>query len=508
MRVYGASPLYNYVELIFRSKRLFIVSVVLATAIVSLLATTRAKNYTATMVVGLSGTQTTSGAQVEAGQLGSIRFKLNVLNLYLRSPNLIKDAMRKANLDKDVRGVQLSEIAFDKFCKDVKLAITYGQPTENALDISCRWPDDRAALIINAFYAAYSDYVLGKETVMSTQKTSTLASLLTSYDEQVKTLQSKLNQYQTNNVDRPLTDLQSAQNAYSNSKKSIEDLNFQLRFLDKRLGDLRSKLAVCPEFIDGSTITGSAKDTSGYDFAKAEVAKAQSEFSDIDNKYSPANPLWKAAKEKLDGAKKKMKEEETPASSKSQGPVISKSHVRNPQFDLLSAAVSTEETNISVLKEQLNLTLQRSAASKRDAKSFPVIADNYQWMVDELTSVKSVHSMLRQNLQIAKFNEAEDRQLHTNEMYVIVQPESEQENAGAKSLLLYAAGPLLGLVIASAFSLVFETLDHSLRTPIEVEKHLKKPVLAVLPRMDVPKKTRRQLGTGSDSKSRPSLPSA
>ena len=31
-------------------------------------------------------------------------------------------------------------------------------------------------------------------------------------------------------------------------------------------------------------------------------------------------------------------------------------------------------------------------------------------------------------------------------------------------------------------------MDHSLRTPIEVEKHLGKPVLAVLPRMDANKK--------------------
>ena len=508
MRIYGASPLYNYAELIFRSKRLFIVSVVLATAIVSLLATTRAKNYSATMVIGLSGTLNNAGASVEGGQLGSIRYKLNVLNIFMRSPNLIKEAMRSATLDRDVRGVQLSELAFDKFCKDVKLAISYNQPTENALDITCHWPDDRASLIVKAFYNAYSQYVLGRETILSTQKTTTLTALLSSYDAQVKDLQGNINRYQKKNIETPLNETFAAQTAYSNSKRAIEDIDFDLKHYEKRLADLKAQLAKTDEFTTGSTITGSAANTSEYEIAKGEAIKAQSEFGDVDAKYTPNTVSWKAAREKLDSAKKALKEAETRKSKSGKGPVITETRVRNPQHDYLAAQVSNEETNLIVMREKYDLIKKRSQVNKSKALIAPDIADAYQVMQDDLTSVKSVHTMLRSNLQIAKFNEAEDRQLHVNEMNVIVEPESEQENVGAKSLLLYAAGPLLGLVIASAFSLVAETLDHSLRTPLEVEKHLKKPVLAVLPRMDVPKKMRRQLGTGSDNKKRPSLPPA
>ena len=89
---------------------------------------------------------------------------------------------------------------------------------------------------------------------------------------------------------------------------------------------------------------------------------------------------------------------------------------------------------------------------------------------------------------------------------MMVQPEAEMEKGGARGALLLGAGPILGLVIAFCFSLLAESLDHSLRTPMEVEKYLDKPVLAVLPRMDVNKKAaRRQLGSGDNN--RPSLPS-
>jgi capsular polysaccharide biosynthesis protein len=50
-------------------------------------------------------------------------------------------------------------------------------------------------------------------------------------------------------------------------------------------------------------------------------------------------------------------------------------------------------------------------------------------------------------------------------------------------MLLYGLGPILGIIIAFGFSLLAEALDHTLRSPVDVEKHLGKPVLAVIPKM-------------------------
>ena len=55
MRVYGSSPLYNYVELVFRSKRLFVISIILATIVTVGVAATRATTYSARALVLLSG---------------------------------------------------------------------------------------------------------------------------------------------------------------------------------------------------------------------------------------------------------------------------------------------------------------------------------------------------------------------------------------------------------------------------------------------------------------------
>ena len=505
MRVYGASPVYSFVELVFRAKRLFIVSIVLATAIVSILATTRAKFYTATMVVGLSGTPQTSMASLEAGQLGSVRYKLNVLNVVLRNPDFIKTSMRSGNLDKDAHGVQLSELAFDKFCKEVRLAITPNYPSEGILDINCKWQDDRAAAIIKAFYRSYAEYVLGQETIISTKKTETLTALLDNYREQVDSLQKNVNNFTRSRVEQPLDNMASQQSMYIQGKKVVEDMKYFIASQEKRLQDNRNKLAASSEFVDGDTITGSVKDTSGYSLALDAVSKAQANYDELSGKYTSANINVRAALDTLTSAKKVLKEAESNKGSGS-APQISKKMIRNPQHDALVSAVAIEETNLVAMNEELQRSIKKNTEARASALKSPELADTYNWMTEELTSRKSVHNMLRQQLEIAKLGKEEDRQLHTAEMFVMIEPESDQENTGTKSLLLYAAGPLLGLIIAGAFSLVSETLDHSLRTPLEVEKHLNKPVLAVLPRMDIPKKMRRQLGTGSEGKNRPSLP--
>src|SRR5438105_175778 len=129
MRVYGSSPLYNYVELIFRSKRLFIASVVVTTLVVAGAAAMRAGTYTAKALVLLSGSAANTANTEDSGQRGSISYKLNILNIVLKDPNFMKEAMREQGLDKGK-----TDDDFDKFCKDARNAMQYARG-ENVLEI-------------------------------------------------------------------------------------------------------------------------------------------------------------------------------------------------------------------------------------------------------------------------------------------------------------------------------------------------------------------------------------
>src|SRR5207237_10579180 len=101
-------------------------------------------------------------------------------------------------------------------------------------------------------------------------------------------------------------------------------------------------------------------------------------------------------------------------------------------------------------------------------------------------------------LQSAKIQERNDKYTKAQEMHLEIPPAAEKFDSSGKTILLYGLGPFLGIVIAFCFSLVAETLDHSLRTPVEVEKYLNKPVLAVIPKMESPGKGRKRLAGSSN----------
>ena len=72
MRVYGSSPLYNYVELVFRSKRLFIASVLVATTLTVVMAMRRAGTYSADALVLLSGQNALNASANDASMFSEV----------------------------------------------------------------------------------------------------------------------------------------------------------------------------------------------------------------------------------------------------------------------------------------------------------------------------------------------------------------------------------------------------------------------------------------------------
>lgn len=504
MRVYGASPLYNYVELIFRSKRLFIVSIVLATLIVSTLATMRGKNYTATALVLLSGTTTTGYQTPDETQMGSIKYKLNILNIVLKDPEFTKQALRKANLDKDKNGVQMTEVEFDKFAKEARSALGYAAG-ENILEISCHWPTDRAADIINAFYDAYQYDVLDHETMSSTNQTVLLEKLLKEYTDREKKMMLEQDAYERSHVNDPISGTTNTlANQYQNDLRALEQQKLQIRELEEKRAEYAKQLAATEKDIVEVTTAGNSADPEYQDALKKRNA-AMENLTDLKTKYQDTHPKVKEAQTQYDAAVLAFTKAE--AASKTHTNIVKKFQTTNPEYVRLKALVDEQDAQLRGLNANFALSSHNAEEDKKKAELAGKKIYDYKWLTDQHSLISQIRTNLQTRLETAKLDEEREREMHSAEMTMIVKPQSEQEAGGVRSVLLYGAGPILGIVIAFAFSLIAESLDHSLRTPVEVEKHLGKPVLAVLPRMDPPRAARRQVAAGPDN-TRATLPPA
>lgn len=502
MRVYGSSPLYNYVELVFRSKRLFLASIILATVVTVAVATVRAHSYTATAVILLSGSKQTGPQVVDENQLGSVKYKLNLLNVVLKDPNFMKEAFRNKAMNQG-----LTEVEFDRLCKDVRTAMSYAAG-ENVLEISMRWPDARAANFIEAFVELFRDRVKDQETVFSRNQKKLYEQLLDEYTQRVKEIDARVVAYQKQHVEAPLTDWNNASVAYEGQLRTVRELENQLEMERLSLGVIQKQLTATPVTITEMRERQAPAESSEYRDLMTKRQAWEQHLAELRVTKTELYPEVKRAREvleQIDGEIKRFHEKKPPNIGKV-GPVVKEREIPSPEYTRLSTEKAEREIRIKGLEGQLRNARAALASARGKAASTPQEQYDYKWLRDKQELYTKIRENIAARLEQASMDLKRDQELHLAEITMMVQPVSEPDIVGVRSLIFYAAGPLLGLLIAFAFSLLAESMDHSLRTPVEVEKYLGKPVLAVLPRMDPGKKAQRQR-VGDGGNERPSLPS-
>lgn len=507
MRVYGSSPLYNYVELVFRSKRLFIVSIVLTTLVVATMAAMRAGTYTARGIALLSGTPTTREDNTEdAAQRGSVRYKINVLNIVTKDPNFYKQAFKDAGLNEG-----MSEEEFEEFCKEARKSLSFATG-ENMLQITCTWRDPRAANIVKAFYDAYARRVFEEETVLNRVTTKTLEDMYKVYVEKVAALEKRLAKYQKEHVGTDMLQATTAANQkYLQQEEVVKGLRSQLSTARTMLQEIERQLASTERMIEDvreiESITRSPQFQAQINQLYTQKSTLETQLEELRKTKTEEHPLVKQAVAALEQIQDRIKslENMTRSSKPQPGNEVSRRMALNPQWLMLDSKRSELDIQVQDLEMRLANAIKERDEALRRAQTMPEELLKYKTLTDNLPLYTSVKQNLSAKLEQARIDEFRNEKMSLSQMKMVVEPISEPEDV-RKSMLFYAAGPILGLVVAFAFSLLAETLDHSLRTPVEVEKYLGKPVLAVLPRMDTPKGAQPSL-PGGDNTSPPVLPS-
>ncbi len=506
MRVYGSSPLFNYVEMVFRSKRLFVVSVILATLATTAFYRSRTKTYNAQMVVFMTGSDTIGLA--DESQRGSIGYKINYLSMLISEQDFIKQAMRDGQLN---RGK--SELEFADFCKKVTNSLNF-TANGNVLRVTCQWPGPECAQIVQAVYSLYSNRVFEDETVLSTSRTNLLKVLLNEYSTKHRNLDLKVRDYQLNVMAHKNTAGFEAANAeYAVMKRQVETLTEDLQAAIKQRDFIQAELAKTkPTIVDSQTFTGFAQSDVKKNAEKAQN-DAQEALNAVQLKYTDNAPQVKAAKEKYEEAAAALakinKQAEAAGATHKASDLSTIKESANPQYQQLQTQLSNQTLIIGSTQSQLDKARAQFTEIDQRLMTVPDEALKYKTMTADMGLYSKMQDDLRAELETAHLSELRDKELKTKEMRVEVQPEAEAEVGGARTALLLGAGPILGLIVAFCFSLLAESLDHSIRTPMEVETFLNKPVLAVLPRMDAKKANKnagsKQLSAGDND--RPSLPS-
>jgi uncharacterized protein involved in exopolysaccharide biosynthesis len=278
-------------------------------------------------------------------------------------------------------------------------------------------------------------------------------------------------------------------------QQSIADYQTAIAETEARLSAVTAALVKTPR-----EITEQQKDMIVTDDTALKLAGEREglnqQMLQLKTRYNDSHPQVVELQKKIDALDQRIEQiKNQPPKTRKTGAEVTRGINRewlelNQQKNALTQALRGFQLRLQRTQLQIAQSQSRVEQMPDEQQRFNRIERDYQ-LAD------NVRNQLRAQLEAARIDEERDKITQASLVKKQIEPKAEKIDAGGKGVVLYALGPLLGIIIAFCFSLVAEALDHSLRTPVEVEKYLGKPVLAVLPKIQAPREERKRLAGGS-----------
>jgi uncharacterized protein involved in exopolysaccharide biosynthesis len=354
--------------------------------------------------------------------------------------------------------------AIDKFRRDLKVDT---EPGSNLIHISFGNPDrERAVQALQALLDAYSSRrrVIYEDSAakLQQQEVQRYGGLLTDLDSKIKNAQGQAG------VLNIAQDVQLAAARQDSLALRISQAQERASALEGELATARQRLATTPQqvFSRRETTNGTPNDD-----ARNLVSRLRQERAHMVEQYQPNYPGIKELDDKIALADEQAK-------ANLQNSTFTDEKVRNPDFDALTAKVSSLIVEKSAVADQL-LELQRQQA---EAQSRIGTIRQASSQLEELLRTRDVLESVYKQIALQQAGASLQSVLAADQTASvrIVQPPSADATGKSTALLLIIAGLVLGLASAAAIAVVKTFGRQVYITPTDAEKSLKIPTLAEL----------------------------
>lgn len=498
MRLYGSSPLYSYVELIFRSKRLFIVAILLGTLITSTMVFSRPVSYEANMIISLTGDPATNAAMNELTrrsrrtEVQAVRRKADRLIFWVKNDReFVPQALRDINLDKKYSAEELDDITKRIQRRLDKPKLINGQ----YLNIALPWSNPaEAEQILNALYGRFASRTVAEETAAVTNRRIALQQQFDQAEKEANEAARKRTEFLTRNWWQIASRLGAELGKYDATEQRLSSTRFDLTEARMRLDSVTQELSKTDKYI--------VQSKSSLRIMENPVMKLTQEKEDLTKQLAQLRTRYNDAHPAIRDLQKQIAAKQTEIDEASKkGPQEKQTEIKedkqlNPKWQQLDQVKSQLATTIRTLEFRRGELEKQLARAEANVRRIPVGEVEYSKVDRDYKYANSHRNQIQALLKTAQYDETRDKLLEKQSIGLLVPPKAEKQDTPGKIALLYALGPILGVLIAFCLSLVAEAMDHTLRTPVEVEKYLGKPVLAVLPKIPAAREGRKRLAGG------------
>jgi capsular polysaccharide biosynthesis protein len=475
---------------------MFIVAVLLGTAITAFVVHTRATSYDAAILVALSGDpEIATDLGREEGNPAARKASRLIIWIQ-RTPDFTNEIVRNSGLDKKYPDKTVDEIA-----REVRKRLTGPELLNNQyMEMRISWPNpEEAEAILNSLFSRFQEKTVAIETFKTSRKRAVLETQLRAADEAWNRAAKARIKFNSANFFQMPSQMAALQGQHDQAMRQIDQTRLDLNEAKTSLEEVKKQLLTIPKENVSSQETASITEDPKLG-PQATLDKLLSDKATLLRSYSESHPKVMEVERNIKAAQDELaKAKGAPVQQKPQSKVVRVAS--NPAYEKEDAKRRDLELGIKAMNRRMSDLMKDVNVSEAHLKLLPDMEVKNALIERAYELTNDVRRTTQNQLAGARLDEERDLITQAKSVQLDVKPKAERADSGGKAMMLYAVGPMMGILIAFIFSLAAEAIDHTLRTPVEVEKYLGKPVLAVIPQMAVPRRTSRKQLAGDSKRS-------
>jgi succinoglycan biosynthesis transport protein ExoP len=362
------------------------------------------------------------------------------------------------------------EQAVHKLVRRLKIA---GQQNTSVIDLTYKdRKPDLARQVLDRFIQAYLDKHLAVYTTANSQQF---------FEQQLSQLHAKLAQAEKElqNI-KDTTGVSSLEeqrsvlvNTIGAMEQSMAQTEADLTAATARVAGIQEILARVPDTVVVEETTGFPD--YGQDLMRSRLYDLRLAEKDLEAKYRPDSRQLDMIRQQVDEGAAILRDEQ----SKPNRTEVKKG--MNNTYQQMQLALLTEQSNVSALQSRLGKMRAQTAEAKATLKTLNDVETKTSSLQREIKLLTDNYGRYFEKLEVARIDGALKSEKISN-ISVVQAATLPTTPIGPGRGLQLAMGLLLALVGGVGFAFVCERVDHTLKTPEDVQERLHLPTLASIPR--------------------------
>jgi capsular exopolysaccharide synthesis family protein len=263
----------------------------------------------------------------------------------------------------------------------------------------------------------------------------------------------------------------------------IKDLEGQIGAAEAELTACQAKVQVLQKTVSNIPETLTTQETTGFsnqavDLMRARLYELQLEENDLLSKFTEESQQVQMIRKKVAEARMLLDQEVDKEGR------IEVSKGINSNYLQTQSALFAEQTNLSSIQAKIVILKKQLATAKEEQKAINEADRKIKSLIREKDMQEATYLTYSEKLDQARIDNAldEDKISNISEVQSAIFP---TRPVPQRRTLKLGLGILVGILGGIGLAFFFEYIDHSIRTPAEVEEKLLLPALASIPRVRV-----------------------